>query len=115
MIGFRCHYCNKAYRVSEEKIGARMRCSCQEVMRVPRRSGGSSKYRTPGQRLIEFVVYGGGGAVLGFCLGCLVARWLMRWRIIAGCTVLGFLAGALGGERGVDWIGRMIRSRDPSL
>jgi hypothetical protein len=115
MIAFRCPYCNKHYRISEEKIGAKILCSCKELMRVPRRSGGSAKYRSVGDRLIEFVVYGGGGAVLGFCFGCLCARWLLRWRVIAFCTVAGFAAGALGGERGVDWIGRRIRDRDPSL
>jgi hypothetical protein len=32
--------------------------------------------------------------------------------LVAGLTVVGFLAGTLGGERGVNWIGRMIRERE---
>ena len=35
-----------------------------------------------------------------------------RWELIAGLTAAGFLAGTFGGERGVNWVGRMIRSRE---
>ena len=35
-----------------------------------------------------------------------------RWETVAGLVVVGFLAGFLGGERGVNWVGRMIRSRE---
>jgi hypothetical protein len=35
-----------------------------------------------------------------FCVG---------WGVIGGLTVLGFLTGLIFGERGISWIGRLIR------
>jgi hypothetical protein len=66
--------------------------------------------------LVEAVVYGGGGALLGLGLALLIAS---RWRsqtlvmiLVPGLTLAGFLAGALGGESGITWVGRMIRERE---
>jgi hypothetical protein len=116
MIHFRCPACGKRYLVSEEKVGQRLTCPCQQKLRVPRQSGRSAKYRSPVDILVEFVSYGLGGALLGLLLGLLLVSrvWIVRggWRVIAGLTVLGFLAGGLCGEAGVNWVGRMIRARE---
>ena len=122
MIKFRCPCCTRLHSVSASKIGATMLCSCQETLRVPSRSWGSAKYRSVGDRLIEVFVYGGGGAFLSVCLALLCIRLVLRaapqglgwWGVLAGCAGLGFLVGAVGGERGIDLIGRMIRDRDES-
>jgi len=118
MILFRCWYCGKRYAVAEPRVGERLTCSCQHLLRVPKTSGGRTKVLRPVDLLIESVVYGGGGALLGLGLGLLIVSrvpflWpLGRGRLIAGLTVAGFLAGTFGGERGVNWVGRMIRSRE---
>jgi hypothetical protein len=118
MIKFRCPYCRRSYLVSEEKIGEKRQCGCGETLRVPRRSGGSARHRTVGQRLIEIFVYGFGGAFLGFLLGMMplytLGRYSFRlgWQIGLYVAVAGFLIGALGGEKGIDWIGRKLRDRD---
>jgi hypothetical protein len=64
------------------------------------------------------VVYGGGGALLGFGLAVVILSQLHRlatprggWVLVPALTVAGFLAGLLGGERGVNWVGQMIRER----
>jgi hypothetical protein len=87
---------------------------------VPARSGGSSRARTAVDWLIEVVVYGGGGAVLGLGLGLVLVAAappyvLGFWRrvVILGATaLLGLLLGTFGGEAGVNWLGRMIRERE---
>ena len=116
MIQFRCWFCNKFYAVPDPRAGERLTCSCKRRLRVPRRSGGSSRARTPIDWLVESLVYGGGGALLGLGLGLLIVTevWLPRSRgaVLAACTALGLLTGLLGGERGVMWIGRIIRSRE---
>jgi hypothetical protein len=117
MILFRCWYCGKRYAVAETRIGERLTCSCKHLLKVPKTSGGRNKVLRPVDLLIESVVYGGGGALLGLGLGFLIVSRLPvfrvgRWRLIVALTVAGFLAGTFGGERGVDWVGRMIRSRE---
>jgi hypothetical protein len=120
MIKFRCPCCNRLHQAASNKIGTRLLCSCQETLRVPARSWESARYRSVGDRLIEISVYGAGGAFLGVCLGLLCLRLVFRlgsmglwwWGFLAGCAALGFVAGGLGGERGIEWIGRMIRDRD---
>lgn len=118
MILFRCWYCGKRYAVAANRVGERLTCACQHVLRVPERSGGRSKVWRPGDWLVESAVYGGGGALLGLGLGLVIVTrvpWFRlggRWELIAGLTVTGFLLGVLGGERGVNWVGRMIRARE---
>jgi hypothetical protein len=117
MIHFRCWYCNKSYAVSEERAGERMTCTCKQRLRVPRRSGQSSRARTLADWGIELLVYGGGGALLGFLLAVVILSRVViivrySWVLVAGLTLLGFLAGVLGGERGVNWIGSLIRRRE---
>ena len=75
----------------------------------------SSRARPPGEWLIEFVIYGFGGAVLGFLLGLLMLRAVRGTSgvlMVAGLTVAGFLLGGFGGEPAVNWVGRMIRERE---
>jgi hypothetical protein len=122
MITFRCWYCGRTFAVAEARIGQRLTCTCKHELRVPKRSGGRCKVRRPVDWLIESVVYGGGGAILGFSLAMLLVfqtpafvvggRLRAGGLLIAGLTVAGFLLGVLGGERGINWVGRMIRSRE---
>jgi hypothetical protein len=35
-----------------------------------------------------------------------------RWESIAALTLAGFVLGVLGGERGINWVGRLIRERE---
>ncbi len=94
----------------------------RRTIRVPKRSGGNCRVRTLGDWLIEMVLCGGGGAFLGACLAVVI---ISRFRflispdlgggyLVAGLTLLGFLAGTFGGVRGIEWIGRKIRDRENS-
>ena len=119
MIQFRCWYCNKHYSRPEGAVGERHTCSCGRQVRVPRKSFGNSRSKTALDWLIEATVYGGGGALLGLGLGALILVPLARVRlggpglvVLPTLTLLGFLIGLFGGERGINWIGRMIRGRE---
>jgi hypothetical protein len=118
MIRFRCWYCNKAYSVVDERIGERITCTCKHLLRVPRRHNGYCRVKSPTDWLVEALVYGLGGALLGLGLGFLmmgeaVAAGPKRGGIILAAMILtGFLAGTFGGERGINWIGRMIRDQE---
>jgi hypothetical protein len=122
MITFRCWYCNKAYLVPEARIGETLRCSCGHPLRIPLRNHGNSRIKTWTDRLVEAVVYGGAGAVLGLLLalfllgrvpmfGMAGERGLFRVLFVFGLTGLGFLLGVLTGEAGINWIGRIVRER----
>ena len=118
MILFRCWYCGKRYAVAEARVGERLTCSCKHLLKVPKKSGGRTKVLRPADLLVEALVYGGGGALLGLGLGLLIVSRVPffraggGWRLTLGLTVAGFLAGTFGGERGVNWVGRLIRSRE---
>jgi hypothetical protein len=119
MILFRCWYCGKRYAVAEGRVGERITCSCKHLLKVPKASGGRTKVLRPVDLLIESVVYGGGGALLGLGLALLIVSRVPFFRLfghtgwtVAGLTLLGFLFGTFGGERGINWIGRMIRERE---
>jgi hypothetical protein len=120
MIQFRCWYCNKRYTMPEQRIGDRLPCTCKNLLRVPRRNNGYCRVKSVTDWLVEAVVYGGGGAFLGFGLAVLIlsqSRGLIvtrrgSWALLATLTLAGFLAGLLGGERGLNWVGRMIRDRE---
>jgi hypothetical protein len=121
MIRFRCWYCNKRYTVPEERFGERIDCTCERRVRVPRHNGGNCRVRTPLDWLVEALVYGGGGALLGLGLALLILALFrgailirVTWVLIPALTLLGFLAGLFGGERGINWIGRMIRDQENS-
>jgi len=124
MIDFRCWYCNRRYSVVEKRVGQRITCGCQYALRVPKRSGGRCRVKTLTDWVVETVVYAGGGAFLGVGMGLLictqvVARFGQMSALyvptISICGVLGlvgFLAGLFGGERGMNWLGRLIRARE---
>jgi hypothetical protein len=119
MIQFRCWYCNRAYAKPEKLIGEKLTCGCKRILKVPSKSGGRCRVKTLLDWVIKITVYGGGGALLGLGLGLLIlsqfgraAIFVEAWLLVAGLTVLGFLVGALGGERGINWIGGLIRGQE---
>ena len=114
MIGFRCWYCNKKYSVAEDRAGQRKPCTCGRRIKVPRYTGGSSRSRTASEFLVEAVVYGGGLGLLCMLLGFAAGSRAFGPSpatviLVAGCGLGGFVVGALGGERVIDWVGRRIR------
>jgi hypothetical protein len=121
VIRFRCWYCNKRHAVDDERIGELRTCTCERRIRVPKRNGGPCRVRTPIDYLVEGIVYGGGGALLGLGLGLLIVAsvWRFWYRDMWGAlilvpvlTLVGFCVGLFGGEAGVNWIGRMIRDQE---
>ncbi|MBY0458739.1 MAG: hypothetical protein K2V38_15485 [Gemmataceae bacterium] len=116
MIAFRCWFCNRAYTRPEEKIGIRFACSCGRRLKVPRRSGKSSKAFALGDWLLESLIYGGAGALIGFGLSVLIFSRMFILRrpteIIVALTLFGLAVGALFGERGINWIGQKLRDRE---
>jgi hypothetical protein len=116
MILFRCWYCHRRFTVEEAQAGTKLSCNCGRTVRVPRRSGGSSLYKSASDRLIEFTVYGIGGGLIGFCLGGFLMQKLLIFSgalyFIAASTLFGFVVGGFGGERGVAWIGSRMRDRE---
>ncbi len=119
MVEFRCWYCNRRFVKSDKRIGERFTCNCKRMLRVPKRNGGYCRVKTLGDWIIEAVVYGGGGALLGFGFAVLcISRLLVRTHPlamiapVAGLTLFGFLFGLFGGERGINWIGRLIRGSE---
>jgi hypothetical protein len=117
-IDFRCWYCNKRYTKPEAQIGTRFRCTCEHTLKVPRRSGGRCRVKTPLDWLVEVVVYGGGCALLGSGLGLMIASRVPyargKGKLIVGLTLGGLVIGTIGGERAVNAVGRMIRDRENS-
>lgn len=96
-------------------------CSCKYLLRVPKRNGGNCRLKSPLDWILEITLYGGGGALLGFGVGLVIAIRRARsithqegLALVGGLTVLGFLAGVFAGERGVIWLGRKIRDRENS-
>jgi hypothetical protein len=118
MIQFRCWYCNKHLSRPETSVGERFECACNHLVRVPRADFGNSRAKSLTDWLIEAVVYGGGGALLGFGLAVVLCAGVARvfrssaYVLIPGLTLVGFLIGLLGGERGINWLGRMIRDHE---
>lgn len=121
MIQFRCSYCHRKFGMKDELIGTEFSCgTCRRQLRVPKRNQGNSRVRTRLDWLIEFVLCGGAGAILGFCLAVFVVLRLglpfrfmeARLTIVASCVLVGFILGALGGIRGLDWMGRRVRKYD---
>jgi hypothetical protein len=115
-IKFRCWHCNRQYWKPAEQRGQRFLCSCQHTLKVPRHDNGRCRVKTPLDWLVEMLVYGGGGAVLGLGLGALIGSrlWIVRrpGEIMMIFTIVGFLFGTLGGEAGINLVGRMIRDRE---
>ena len=116
MIQFRCWFCNRAYLKPDELIGKRFACGCKRRVKVPKRSGGSSKVRSLLDWFVESLVYGGAGALIGFFLSvALFARIPLVRRpaeVTIAVTALGLLVGMLFGERGINWVGQKLRDRE---
>lgn len=116
MISFRCWFCNRAFVKPDEQVGLRFECGCGRRVKVPRRSGGSSKTFSPLDWLLEAVIYGGAGALIGFGLSVAILSRLFVFRrstdIIIAVTVFGFAVGTVFGERGINWIGQKLRDRE---
>lgn len=116
MVLFRCWFCNRAYVKPEETARTRFECRCGRRVRVPKRSGGSSKTLSPLDWLLESVIYGGAGALIGFGLSVAILSRLFIFRrpseIIAAVTVFGLVVGTVFGERGINWIGQKLRDRE---
>ena len=112
MIHFRCWHCHRKYTKADAKIGEQFACSCESVLRVPKRDGGNCRVKTVVDHVVSILVCTGGGAFLGFCcaivLLALVRVIIVPW-LVPAFTTAGGLIGLVGGERGIDWMGEMIR------
>lgn len=115
-IHFRCWYCNRKLSARSDRVGARRVCNCGSRYRVPSEEGIAPRDKTPLDWLLEFVIYGFGGGFFGFLIGSLILRctyWGIRpvparLLLVAVPTAIGFLAGGLFGERGINWIGSLV-------
>lgn len=123
MVEFRCWYCNRKHKMPHDRIGSRFTCACSYPLRVPRYSGGKCRIKSVADWAVEAIVYGGGGALLGLCLGLLAVALLLYggigrdfvavgWILVASLTSIGLFIGLIFGERGINWIGRLIRSAE---
>ncbi len=114
LIRFRCWYCNRTHAADWDRVGERRVCNCGQRYRVPRYAGISRRDKTALDWILEFVVYGFGGGFLGLLLGFLSVGESESLFGIAVATVIGFLAGGLCGglfgERGINWIGSLLRN-----
>lgn len=117
-IHFRCWYCDRKLAASVDRVGERRVCNCGQRYRVPRRDGVSRRDKSILDWFLEFVVYGFGGGFLGVLIGLIIFRltpWILsrgftRLILIASPAIVGFLAGGLFGERGINWIGSYLRN-----
>ena len=100
MIRFRCWYCNRAYLVADSRIGERLVCSCTWRIRVPKVDDGNSRYRSALDFFVEWVVYGGGGGLLGFLAGFALSVFGPGDPSYDGSAALGFL-GLVGAGLGL--------------
>jgi hypothetical protein len=120
MLDFRCWYCNRLHSRPVEQIGKQFYCSCECLLRVPPRPFGNSRVHTFVDFLATTAVYGGGGAFLGLCMAALlfvgVRGWFVRlefaFAVFLALPMIGLVLGTVFGERGINWIGRMIRANE---
>jgi hypothetical protein len=116
-IRFRCWYCNRKHVAGWDQVGDRRVCNCGQRYRVPRRDGISKGAKTVLDWILEFVIYGGGGAFLCGLLGFAITsrlrsrHWETYLLVIGGAASVGFLVGALFGERGINRIGELFDDR----
>src|SRR5437879_2951218 len=89
MIQFRCWYCNK--HLARPTVGERFMCACGHQLRVPPRNFGNSRSKSLTDWLVEALVYGGGGALLG--LGLALAMLAVFVRV--GFRMVGIWGGAV--------------------
>jgi hypothetical protein len=114
MIHFRCWFCNRAFVKEPERTGQRFLCSCGRRAKVPKRPGGWSKSRSFEDWVVDTLVYGGLCATFALALSftaigrAVVLRGNFTPLIVAALT--GLIAGALFGERALNYFGRKFRS-----
>jgi len=118
MIEYRCWYCNRRHGAPRDCIGRQVACHCGYLLRVPRQSGGSCRVKTLLDWLVEAVVYGGAGGLLGLGMDALLASRVRFWLFIdhrvalltlAAIPLAGFLFGFLGAGRAVGWLAQRSR------
>jgi hypothetical protein len=117
-IHFRCWYCNRKLAAGWDQVGERRVCNCGQRYRVPRRDGISKRDKTLLDWFLEFTIYGFGAGFLAGLLGLIIFRFTAlglsvgssRLLVVAVPATIGFLAGGLFGERGVNWIGSLVRN-----
>ncbi len=114
--GFLCPRCRQRHLYRGRAAGEWFTCACGEHFAVPERPKRPDALADPAERLVVRAVYAVGAAfllaipawliavILGLFVGP-VAGWL-PWAAAA----VGFLIGALLGERGVNAVGRVLRS-----
>jgi hypothetical protein len=116
MIQFRCWFCNRGFYKPDETAGTKFECGCGRRVKIPRKSGGSSKSHSLLDWLVESLVYGGAGALIGFVLSIAIFSRIPLVRkpteVTLAFTAAGLLSGVLFGERGINWIGRKLRDRE---
>lgn len=110
-IRFRCWYCNRTHAANWDQAGQQRICNCGERYRIPGREGIARRSKSILDRSLEFIVYGLGGGFLGLLFGLLYGS--LGGLILAPALVaVGFLLGGLFGERGINWIGALLRAAE---
>jgi hypothetical protein len=117
LIRFRCWKCRRKYAKAAAKIGTTFQCSCDYVIRVPKKDDGNCRVKTIADYVIEAVLCGGGGAIFGFFISLvLVGRYLRfvqgAFWVVPVVTIVCGLIGFFGGERAIDFFGDMMRRED---
>jgi hypothetical protein len=116
MIHFRCWFCNRGFMMSPERAGGKFRCGCGRSAKVPKRAYGSSKIILSGERLMEAVVYGLLCATfslgLSFVAVSRAALFRANFTPLITVSLTGLIAGALFGERTLNYFGRKLRDRE---
>jgi hypothetical protein len=119
LIRFRCWKCRRKYSKAAAKIGTTFKCSCDYLIRVPKRNDGNCRVKTFADYVIEAVLCGGAGAMFGFFLSLLIVgrmrffvpvqgAFLLVPLLTIGCAIIGFF----GGMRTIDFFGDMFRRQD---
>jgi hypothetical protein len=111
--GFLCPRCRQRFPYRRHTAGEWFTCACGERFVVPEKPR-PEPIATPRDRVARFVAFGLGGAFLVCIPMSLIAirlflAGLAPW-VLGTSVAVGFLIGGLLGERGVNAIGRFLRS-----
>jgi hypothetical protein len=120
MIEFRCWYCNRRRKEPKVRFGERITCGgCGYPLRVPRCTGGNCRIRTLTDLLVENLVYGGFGALMGMIPAY---AWVIRMPRRGGLNFLyhsfdywwvfplcGWVIGIAAGNGWTRWLARLFR------
>jgi hypothetical protein len=111
--GFLCPRCRQRFPYRRHAAGEWYTCVCGEHFVVPEKPRPEPK-AAAGDRVARFVAYGLGGAFLVCIPMSLIAirlffAGLAPW-VLGISAAVGFLIGGVLGERGVNAIGRFLRS-----